>query len=105
MTLDSSTSGREETNVKPGKTNRRDKAAFGLQAFGSPDGEQLAHDQAQVSRHSGNQIPLLNLLDPAEPNPPRAARIAQMSEAAFHPFAPQALQTFAPPATRAAAIV
>jgi hypothetical protein len=94
-----------ETNVKPGKTNRKNKATFGLQAFRSPDGEYLAHDEAQVTGHRGNQVSLLNLLDPAKPTPPRSARVAYMGEAALHPLAPQALQTLALSTPRAASIV
>ena len=60
-----------ETNVKAGKTNRKNKAAFGLQALRRPHGEHLSHDEAQVAGHRGNQVTLLNLLDPAKPTPPR----------------------------------
>src|SRR5271157_2306995 len=92
-------------DVKPGKRHNTNKAALGLLASRGAHMEQLAHDQAQVAGHAGNQVSLLNLFDAAQPTPPGTARFANMSETPFHQFTPLALQSLAPRPPRAPPIV
>jgi len=67
--------------VNPGKTNKRNKAAFGLQTFRCPNSEDLAHHQAQVARHGDNQVAFLHLLDPTKPTATGTPAVAHMGKA------------------------
>src|SRR5271166_4340701 len=91
-------------DVKPGNRRNTHKAALGLLAARRAHVEQLAHDQAQVASHGGNQVSLLDLFDAAQPTSSRTARLADVSEAPFHTFTPQTLQSLAPRPTRATTI-